>query len=230
MDILLNFSKHITFLTGAGISTGVGIPDFRGNGTSSETRPDFSKFSPGIVHKYISDMTNTNKVQYVLTQNIDDLHRDITTDKLTELHGNVKKKTLVDFNTSLHVKDINKAYSILEKTDLLIIMGTSLMVSPVNKFPTIVLNNGGNVVIINKDPTDLDDRAGLVYRHDVEDVLCDMKGIFDGKTSYLEPTIIRGFPNGHVNTCKQWDCNICTYTNRFTKLSCEICKSPSKTV
>lgn len=52
--------------------------------------------------------------------------------------------------------------ALAEKSDLMIAAGTSLEVAPVNELPIVTLKNGGKLVIINDEPTYMDDRAGLV--------------------------------------------------------------------
>ena len=52
--------------------------------------------------------------------------------------------------------------------DLLIIVGTSLTVSPANNIPYYA--NKSKTVIINKEPTWLDKDAGLVFHEDICEV------------------------------------------------------------
>jgi len=66
--------------------------------------------------------------------------------------------------------------------DLFLVIGSSLVVHPAAAFPAIAKENGAVLVILNKDPTPLDDLADLVVRADIGDVL-DMilrKGVDDG--------------------------------------------------
>lgn len=243
MDVLLHYSKYITIFTGAGVSTGVGIPDFRGKGTSSETRPDFSKFNPGLEHRLIAEMVNTGKVKFLITQNIDDLHRDVSEDKIIELHGNMMKNkcdvcnletraseccgkpscpSLVDFGVDLDIHKYDKAVEVLQKTDLLVIFGTSLKVAPSNRLPSIVLKNGGNVVLVNKDPTSLDDRVRLLYHCDVKDILIDMRNIWENNPPSVQPTKLKGMLRWN-NTIPAWTCTHCTFSNILLSDECEMC-------
>ena len=108
--------NNIVVFTGAGISTESGIPDFRSPGgiwtkmapimfqdfmSSEESQieswrrkfaidQDMKIAKPNIGHKVIAELSATNKVSYVLTQNIDNLHHvsGIDPNKIIELHGN----------------------------------------------------------------------------------------------------------------------------------------------
>jgi NAD-dependent deacetylase len=102
-------------VTGAGVSTASGIPDFRGpNGVWTRRRPvyyddfvssdaarieywDFKletwsiyqRARPNPVHLAIVDLERAGKIRAVVTQNVDGLHRRAGTslDVLVELHG-----------------------------------------------------------------------------------------------------------------------------------------------
>ncbi len=101
--------------TGAGISTGSGIPDYRGpDGVwlkrepvlypefiastkakveywkyKAATFPAFSSAVPNAAHKAVVALEKAGKLLALVTQNIDSLHRSAGThtDKLVELHG-----------------------------------------------------------------------------------------------------------------------------------------------
>jgi NAD-dependent deacetylase len=111
----LRASKRALIFTGAGISTGSGIPDFRGpQGVWTRRRPvyfddfltseaariehwdyklegwdGFRNAQPNAVHRAIVALENAEKVLMVVTQNIDGLHALAGTspDRLVELHG-----------------------------------------------------------------------------------------------------------------------------------------------
>jgi NAD-dependent deacetylase len=108
-------AERILIFTGAGISTASGIPDFRGpNGvwktrqpvyyqdfmTSEESRIEawdqklegwaaFENARPNAVHKAIAKLERSDKIECVVTQNIDGLHARAGTspERLIELHG-----------------------------------------------------------------------------------------------------------------------------------------------
>lgn len=112
---LAGAAKRILVFTGAGISTGSGIPDYRGPDGVWQTRepvlydefisstkskvdywnykaatfPAFSAAKPNAAHKALAGLERAGKLLALVTQNIDNLHRaaGTHTDKLVELHG-----------------------------------------------------------------------------------------------------------------------------------------------
>jgi NAD-dependent deacetylase len=55
--------------------------------------------------------------------------------------------------------------------DLFLSIGSSLVVWPAAGFPALAKRNGARLVIINREPTDLDGQADLVVHDDIGDVL-----------------------------------------------------------
>jgi NAD-dependent SIR2 family protein deacetylase len=92
--------EHIVAFTGAGISTDSGIPDFRGP-EGVWTRRDAGlppprwrvapdQVEPNASHLSLVELQRLGKLQFLITQNTDDLHRrsGIRPELLAELHGN----------------------------------------------------------------------------------------------------------------------------------------------
>ncbi|XP_063829939.1 NAD-dependent protein deacetylase Sirt6 [Ostrinia nubilalis] len=97
---LISQSKHVVVHTGAGISTSAGIPDFRGpngvwtlekQGKKPSTNVSFADAKPTKTHMILKKLVECNKVQYVVSQNIDGLHlkSGLSRKHLAELHGNM---------------------------------------------------------------------------------------------------------------------------------------------
>jgi NAD-dependent deacetylase len=113
---LLRESRHAVVLTGAGISTPSGIPDFRSEGTglwsrdepleaaslvTFRTSPDrfFEWFRPlagqifnarpNPAHRALAELEHAGLVQAVVTQNIDGLHQKAGSRHVIETHGTV---------------------------------------------------------------------------------------------------------------------------------------------
>ncbi|MDA8130666.1 MAG: Sir2 family NAD-dependent protein deacetylase [Elusimicrobia bacterium] len=112
---LIAAAGKVLVFTGAGVSTGSGIPDYRGpsgvwtkrepvlyddfiSSTRSkqeywrykaETFPAFSLAVPNAAHRALAAFEATGRLLALVTQNIDGLHRAAGTgpDKLVELHG-----------------------------------------------------------------------------------------------------------------------------------------------
>lgn len=111
----LSQAKHAVVLTGAGISTLSGIPDFRGaGGLYSRTDIDANKLfdldyfmrdqryyyehakdflynleekEPNIVHNALARLEKKGIIHAVITQNIDLLHQKAGSEHVLELHG-----------------------------------------------------------------------------------------------------------------------------------------------
>lgn len=92
-------SRKLVIFTGAGISTDTGLPDYRGpdgvwtrrkKGMSDKSVKPFSKFKPSSGHKALYELHKKGFLAFLITQNIDNLHRKsgIPEDKLAEIHGN----------------------------------------------------------------------------------------------------------------------------------------------
>ncbi len=118
-EIIKN-SDSVVFFGGAGVSTGSGIPDFRGSGglyteDYDDTPPEeilhisylmsqpheFYKYyranmiypnaEPNDAHKSLAKLEEKGKLDLVITQNIDGLHQRAGNERVVELHGSVDK-------------------------------------------------------------------------------------------------------------------------------------------
>lgn len=115
-DIIKSSLRAIAF-TGAGISAGSGIPTFRdSNGVFSKFDPKFFEIKyylenvaeswsaikevfythssikkPSIAHVTLAKMENTGLIKYVVTQNIDGLHKSAGSKNVFELHGTMNE-------------------------------------------------------------------------------------------------------------------------------------------
>lgn len=114
---LLLKSKYTIVLTGAGMSTESGIPDFRsGRGIYSEIPEEvfslsyfyrnphkfyeyvlkylyFKDIKPNIGHFILAEWEERGLVDHIITQNVDSLHFDAGSKKVIEIHGTGKTAT-----------------------------------------------------------------------------------------------------------------------------------------
>lgn len=155
---------------------------------------------PNAAHLALAALEKTGKLKAVITQNIDGLHQAAGSEAVYELHGTVLKNRclkcgkfysvdkitnsegvpkcdcggvikpeVVLYGESLPDDAVAGAISAIRKADLLIVAGTSLTV-----YPAAGLLNyfrGKTLVLINRDETPYDDKADLVIREKVGEVL-----------------------------------------------------------
>jgi NAD-dependent deacetylase len=230
-------SARIVALTGAGISTESGIPDFRGPQGVWTRNPEAEKLSN--IHHYMSDpevrkrswqsrlahpawqakpnaghhalveLEQRGKLHAVVTQNIDGLHQRAgnVTHKVIEVHGTmheivcmncgwrgpslpvlervrageadppcercrgILKSATISFGQSLVPEVIARAMRAAQEADLLLAIGSSLQVYPVAGAVPTAKTAGARVVIINAEPTPLDELADVVMPGPIGEVL-----------------------------------------------------------
>lgn len=85
--------------------------------------------------------------------------------------GGIIKPGVVLYEELLDEKAISDAIYHIRNADLLIVVGTSLLVNPAASL--IYYFKGENLVIINKSPTPYDDYAKVIIRDNLETVLTD---------------------------------------------------------
>ena len=231
--------NNIVVFTGAGISTESGIPDFRSPGgiwtkmapimfqdfMSSEDSQleswkrkfvidqDMKIAKPNIGHEVIAKLFSLNKISYVLTQNIDNLHHDsgIPSNRIIELHGNstyakcldcqkryeldyikkilekknnnyshppkcldcngIIKSATISFGQPMPEKEMKIAEKASINCALFIAIGSSLKVYPAAGLPILAKNNGAKLVILNREPTELDSIANEVINKEIGETL-----------------------------------------------------------
>jgi NAD-dependent deacetylase len=236
----LAMSRHIVALTGAGISTESGIPDFRGpNGVwtrdpKAEARADIRHYvsdpevrraawrtrlnhpghtaRPNAGHRALAELESLGRLALLITQNIDGLHlaAGSSPERTVEIHGTMRdyvclacgargpmsdaldrvragehdpacldcggilKSATISFGQSLVAADLQRADEAAAASDLFLAIGTSLTVYPVAWLPERALRNGARLVIVNAQPTPMDDRADAVLRGQIGEVLPDI--------------------------------------------------------
>ncbi len=224
---ILRKSRRIVALSGAGISTEAGIPDFRGPGgmwedpalfdrlsasgfsrSPTEFYKDsvklFSKFAkaqPTAAHRLLVRLQQLGKMQAVVTQNIDGLHQAAGSATVYELHGTYRtgrctkcaavyemaefyseiesgrlevplcslcgapiKPDVVLFEELLPVDAWQSSLEAVEKCDLMLVLGSSLVVYPAAQLPVMALSAGASLVIVNLEETDFDRMATVSVR------------------------------------------------------------------
>lgn len=107
--------RRIAVLTGAGVSTDSGIPDYRGEGAPVRTPMTFQQFvgsadyrkrywagshlgwktfvaaGPNAGHRAIADLESAGIAGGVITQNVDGLHLQAGSQRVVDLHGSLDR-------------------------------------------------------------------------------------------------------------------------------------------
>jgi NAD-dependent deacetylase len=85
--------------------------------------------------------------------------------------GGYIKTATVSFGQAMPAEAMQRAEQLTRDCDLFLAIGSSLVVWPAAGFPLMAKRNGAALVIINREPTEFDELADLVVRHDIGDVL-----------------------------------------------------------
>ena len=154
---------------------------------------------PNTGHLAIVELQKLGKLKFLISQNVDNLHlkSGIRPDLLAELHGNITKlrcilcektidksaelsnckcggsltSSVVNFGQSLPERDITLSFEHARKSDLLIVVGSSLVVTPAADMPVEALRSGAKLVIINQGETPFDTNAHLRFIENIGAVL-----------------------------------------------------------
>jgi NAD-dependent deacetylase len=77
--------------------------------------------------------------------------------------GGLIKPDIIFFGEALHADSLSAAAEEIQKADLMLVLGSSLVVQPAGYYPQALVNKGGKIIIVNDQPTPLDDIAELKY-------------------------------------------------------------------
>lgn len=231
---LVSSAQSIAVLTGAGISTASGIPDFRSaSGIYSddsnvnvfdleafnrdpsifytfarEFYPKVRDARPNAAHRALADWQRHGKDVTIITQNVDDYHQRAGSVPVYTVHGNhihstcqmcgenvetemlfpvianggiprctcggVFKPDITFFGEMLPEYEWNASVRAISEADLVLVLGTSLVVHPAAGLPAY-RSAGAKLAIVNHDTTLLDAVADLVIHDDLCTV---MEGVF----------------------------------------------------
>ena len=87
------------------------------------------------------------------------------------LCGEPVKTATISFGQAMPEDTMRRATELAQRCDLFLAIGSSLVVWPAAGFPLLAKNCGARLVIINNEPTEQDDIADLVIRHDIGETL-----------------------------------------------------------
>jgi NAD-dependent deacetylase len=85
--------------------------------------------------------------------------------------GGIVKSATISFGQAMPEEEMNRAHEATLGCDLFIAIGSSLQVYPAAGFPILAKRNGAMLVILNREPTELDQIADLVIHDEIGPVL-----------------------------------------------------------
>ena len=177
-----------------------GIWTRRDKGLPPKPMPSWDSVQPNKGHLAIVELQKLEKLRFLISQNVDNLHlkSGIKPELLAELHGNITKlrcescetttnassnlnrcphcggklvSSVVNFGQPLPRKDLELSYYHSKKSDLFMVAGSSLVVTPAAYMPREALGARAKLVIINKGETPFDPVCHLRFNEKMGDVL-----------------------------------------------------------
>jgi NAD-dependent deacetylase len=88
-----------------------------------------------------------------------------------KLCGGIIKSATISFGQQMPELPMRRAYQETQTCDLFLVLGSSLSVFPAADFPLRAKQRGAQLVIVNRDPTALDEHADLVVHAGIGDTL-----------------------------------------------------------
>ncbi|MGX7673247.1 SIR2 family NAD-dependent protein deacylase [Plantactinospora sp. DSM 117369] len=229
--------RRVAVLTGAGISTDSGVPDYRGPDGVWTRDPKLAdafthdrfmadpqvrarfwrtylghaawRAEPNAAHHALAELDRAGLAVRILTQNVDGLHQmtGIAARKVLELHGSMRsvvctgcrarsgaratldrvaageadppcrdcggilQLAVVLFGQYLDPDTLDQAKRIAAASQLMLAVGSSLLVEPAASLCRLAVGAGARLVIVNRDPTPYDDLADEVIREPIGSAL-----------------------------------------------------------
>jgi NAD-dependent deacetylase len=90
--------------------------------------------------------------------------------------GKLLKPTVVLFGEQMPQAAVQEAFALARDADVMLVVGSSLVVYPAAEIPVVAVRSGASLIVINAEPTPLDEIAAVVIR---------------GKSGEVLPEIIR---------------------------------------
>ena len=87
------------------------------------------------------------------------------------------KSATISFGQPMPVEPMRRAQGESKSCDLFVAIGSSLVVYPAAGFPAVAKQNGSRLVILNREPTDLDYLADLVLNLEIGQTLGALTGV-----------------------------------------------------
>jgi NAD-dependent deacetylase len=231
---LLREAQAGVALTGAGVSTPSGIPDFRSPGSGLWENVDPMEVAsltafryhperfynwvrplaastrharPNPAHHALAALERAGLLKVLITQNIDELHQRAGSAQVLELHGSMREATcgqchrvwpgapvlakfiedgevprcpdcggvlkpnVILMGEQLPEAVLREARAAARRSDVMLVAGSALEVMPAAGLPLEAVMRGAKLIILNHDPTYLDERADVVIRADVAGTL-----------------------------------------------------------
>jgi len=230
-------ARRIVALTGAGISTDSGIPDFRGPQGLWTKNPEAEKMAtfqhyvadsevrqrawqsrlespawaaePNPGHRALVSLERRGQLDTLITQNVDGLQQRAGSSPavVIEIHGTMRevvcltcgerapteralarvrageadppcrscggilKTATVSFGQPLVQTDLARAHAAARRCDLMLAVGTKLSVWPIAGVVPLAKEAGARVVIVNAEPTEMDQLADAVLAGSISEIL-----------------------------------------------------------
>ncbi len=243
---LIRGASAVVALTGAGISTESGIPDYRGPGGVWETQkpptigdylenpetrerawsrrledyPTLLAREPNSGHKALVTLERRGILLAIVTQNIDGLHQKAgnSPERVIELHGSAHQIRCASCNTvypanEIHARQracerdqrcascggilrsgtvlfgeplpraaLDKAAAVVNACDVLLVVGSSLVVNPAAQLPRFARERGASVIMLNRTSTPADGLADVHILDEAGSTLSELVGRLDSGT------------------------------------------------
>ena len=96
---------------------------------------------------------------------------------ICDLCGGIIKTAVISFGQAMPEHEMRRAQQATEACDLFLSIGSSLVVYPAAGFPAFAKQNGASLVIINREPTDLDNLADMVLNMEIGPTLSAAVGL-----------------------------------------------------
>jgi NAD-dependent deacetylase len=97
--------------------------------------------------------------------------------------GGIVKTATISFGQAMPVAELRRAQEAARACDLMLVLGSSLVVQPAARIPLVAKQAGASLVIVNREATPLDGAADLVISGDVGAVL-------EGAVAEMRPSVV----------------------------------------
>ncbi len=164
------------------------------------------QYKPNRGHQILAEWQRKGLIHGIITQNVDGFHQMAGSEYVIELHGTLNKARclgcrkeyagsdsvinehchacqgklrpcVVLYGEALPQGAFERAFMEARRSQLFVVMGSSLEVSPANMLPLRAKESGARLCIINRDSTNMDQEADLLIRGNIGDVLTEVQSL-----------------------------------------------------